>query len=201
MIMGGLGMVTAGAAWSAGLHDSKPHLHFDNYLRRAVLVIPNPPCPTWSRHCHWMLYVNRVNGPDRTNGRSGHAGRCRYRSSTAGTTRPTAHQYRLVLQLDLRDRYPVPDRLLPVPNDDDHDHHHHDRPSRTAPRAARRPRRQPHRRLPRRVRRRPPPTSRSPAPRPSTRPLPPQRRRMPPRAPPSPSPAWIYDPSSSSGRC
>ncbi len=63
MIIGGLGMVTAGAAWSAGLHDSEPHLRFDNDLRRAVLVIPNPPCPTRSLHCHWQLYVNRVDVP------------------------------------------------------------------------------------------------------------------------------------------
>jgi len=61
MIIGGVGMVTAGAAWSAGLHDSKPALRFDTYLRQAVLVIPNPPCPKRWRHCHWMLYVNQPN--------------------------------------------------------------------------------------------------------------------------------------------
>ncbi len=59
MIIGGMGMVTAGAAWGAGLHDSKPQLRFDRYLRQAVLVVPNPPCPKWYPHCHWMLYLNR----------------------------------------------------------------------------------------------------------------------------------------------
>jgi hypothetical protein len=61
MMIGGVGMVTAGAAWSAGLHHSKPALRFDTYLRQAVLVIPNPPCPKSWRHCHWMLSVNLVN--------------------------------------------------------------------------------------------------------------------------------------------
>lgn len=71
MIIGGVGMVTAGAAWSAGLHNAKPGLHnakpalrFDTYLRQAVLVIPNPPCPKSWRRCHWMLYVDNVNAPE-----------------------------------------------------------------------------------------------------------------------------------------
>lgn len=64
MIIGGMGMVTAGAVWGAGLHDSQPALRFDTYLRQAVLVIPNPPCPKVYSHCHWMLYVDLVAHPE-----------------------------------------------------------------------------------------------------------------------------------------